>query len=114
MLLALSSVLASHEVVENFRFSGIRFHNCRFCLVCALDNIINLQHGTHGDHVGPFIDVDLLSHRFRPSRTVTLWQLVRYICVYFVDKPWGKRKRRTIAHVEGKVILILTYRFGTC
>ena len=69
-----------------------------------LDNIINLQHGTHGDLVGPFIDVDLLSHRFRPSRTVTLWQLVRYICVYFVDKPWGKRKRRTIAHVEGKVI----------
>ena len=66
MLLALSSVLACHAVVDNFRISGIRFHNCLCCLVCALDNIINLYHGTHGDHVGPFIDVDLLSHRFRP------------------------------------------------
>ena len=42
MLLALSSDLACHEVVENVLFSGIRFHNCLCCLVCALDNIINL------------------------------------------------------------------------
>ena len=40
MLLALSSVLACHAVVDNFRISGIRFHNCLCCLVCALDNII--------------------------------------------------------------------------
>ena len=40
MLLALSSILACHAVVDNFRISGIRFHNCLCCLVCALDNII--------------------------------------------------------------------------
>ena len=52
-------------------------------------------------------------------REHALWQLVRGICMcifrpVFRDKPWGKRRRKTIAHIEGKAILILTYRFCTC
>ena len=90
MLLELSSVLACHAIVDNFRFSGIRFYNCLCGLVCARDNIIcNMAHMVITSS-GPFIDVDLFSHRLRPSRT--LWQLVRYICVFFVDNHGEKGK----------------------